>query len=58
MIGQAFLVDLFWGEGGGPEEDVLVVDEEISAIGAIAGAHERPVCLIEIQMTVLVGRLY
>ena len=44
--------------GAGPIEDVLIVDEEIPAIGAIAGAHERPVCLIEIQMTALVGRLH
>ena len=36
------------GGGRSTEEDILVVDEEISAIGAVGGAHERPVCLIEV----------
>lgn len=36
-----------WG-GGGVEEDVLHVHEEIPTIGAVGGARKGSICLVQI----------
>ena len=45
------------GRRGG-KEDALYIDEEVSTIGAVAGAHQRSLRLVQIQVTVCLGILH